>query len=531
MAYVVGVLLAFWFPSRIDDEFAIGMDVVMVATAFSGALLLLMWVGWSLFFSGWKWPVRIVVAIAMLAAPVVLLKVLRPVLSGDVTIARFEPIWSTRPQAPSAEVSGAESTVDLVTETPEDFPRFLGPDQNSIVSGSLNIAADRFSDSRIVWKQPIGEGWSGFVSRNGFAVTMEQRQDQECVTCYNLLTGELQWIHQHAARHRDAGNLGRIGPRSTPTIHDGRVYAVGAVGNFVCLDGSDGSVAWQVDLNSVLNLQLATDVDADGRTIQYEQNSRLAWGRSGSPLIFEDTVIVPGGGPRDGTLVTLLAFDRITGDLVWKGGSEMIAYGSPTLATVAGVPQILIVAENKVLGFQPDNGNVLWESSRPGASDGQANTSQAIPVGDNQVLTSKGYPDGGGMLIELSHHNGQLVPETVWNNPRVLKTKLMSPVIFEGHAYSLSNGFLECCRLSDGERVWKHRGRFGHGQMLLVDDRILLHTEDGELMLIRATVDGYEDFGSIPTIAGVCWNTLCLAGSHLLVRSELEAACVELPRQ
>ncbi len=111
----------------------------------------------------------------------------------------------------------------------------------------------------------------------------------------------------------------------------------------------------------------------------------------------------------------------------------------------------------------------------------------------------------------------------------VLKTKLTSPIIHDGYAYAISNGFMECARLSDGEQMWKRRGRFGHGQVLGVGNFILLHSESGELFLLEAIPDEYREFGTLKTIDGVCWNTLCLTGNKLLVRSEIEAACVEIP--
>ena len=80
-----------------------------------------------------------------------------------------------------------------------------------------------------------------------------------------------------------------------------------------------------------------------------------------------------------------------------------------------------------------------------------------------------------------------------------------------------------------GERVWKRRGRFGHGQLLLVRDLLIVHSEYGVAYLIEASPDGYSEPGSFDTIDGVCWNTLCLYGDKLLVRSELEAACIQIP--
>ncbi len=519
------VVLSFLFGAELEDA-GVAPDVRNVMSVGVVLLLLIAWAAWCLLFSRWRWWRRVLATTLVLSMPFALFFVLRPVNNGDAGIARFEPIWMARKPVLATSV-GATGEVDLATETPQDFPAFLGPHENAAVDGII-IDPAVFPNSQVVWKQRIGLGWSGFAARNGYAVTLEQRGDKECVTCYDIASGDLKWIHQHQARHKDQMNLGRTGPRSTPTIHDGLVYAVGAVGHLVCLNGATGQVVWQQDLNELLGIRLATGV-ADGFEFQYEENTSLAWGRAGSPLIVDDKVIVPGGGPRDGNKSTLLAFDRKTGDLLWRGGDEMIAYGSPVLATVAGRRQILLTAESKAMGFDPESGDVLWTHPRPGQSDAAANTSQVTVVSDTQVLTSKGYPDGGGELLRLTTAADAIVPQSIWSNHRVLKTKLTNPVLRDGHAFALSNGFLECTRLEDGQRVWRKRGRFGHGQILLVRDKLLVHSESGSLSLVDANPDEYRDYGSIPTIDGVCWNTLCLYGPFLLVRSELESACIRLP--
>jgi len=531
---VMLAVLAQVFISEIEDRTHLGLDVIMVLTLVGMIGMLLLWLGWILVFSRWRWSFRVVGAVVLLLLPVGFQKVFRPVHGGDTNVVRFEPIWRAR-RAPLTTVVVSTSGIDLSTESPTDFPRFLGSGQHAVDTSGQTIDAAAFaSSSRILWKQPIGLGWSGFVARNGFAVTMEQRAKQECVTCWDVIPtdstqSELKWIYSHPARHRDTMALGRVGPRSTPTIHNGLVYAVGAVGNLVCLKGNDGLVVWQKDLNEILGIKLGTGTDADGFAIQFEENTKLAWGRSGAPLIVDDTVVVAGGGPAGASRATLLTFDLLTGELKWKGGDEMIAYGSPVLATVAGRRQILLTAESKVMGFEPSTGDVLWSYSRPGQSDGAANTSQVSVVSETDVLVSKGYPDGGGDRIHLEESNGEWTATSVWSSSKVLKTKLTSPVLHEGFAYCLSNGFMECVQLSDGRQMWKRRGRFGHGQVLLVGRHILLHSESGELFLLEATPDEYRELGVMKTIEGVCWNTLCLTGRYLLVRSEVESACIEIP--
>ncbi|MCR9200513.1 MAG: PQQ-like beta-propeller repeat protein [Planctomycetaceae bacterium] len=525
---VVLFALVFWQISLLDDLFGIGLDIVSVFSVISGVFLLLAWVVWLLAFSRspiWK---RLVGSACLIAAPFVFVFVFRPVIGGDANFVGLNPIWNAPPKPPEVDKTQA-TPADLLTESPIDFPRFLGADQNGVYTIDGEIDPAQLSEDCILWKNDIGLGWSGFVARNGFAVTMEQREKMECVSCYDIATGELRWLYEHEARHRDAINLGGIGPRSTPVIHQGNVYAVGAIGNVVCLNGGTGEVIWQVDLNDILGVSLMTMTDRDGFAVQAEENSSLAWGRAGSPLVVDEVLVVPGGGPTGGPYQTLLAFDLQTGEQRWSGGTEMIAYGSPVLATVAGVRQILLTTENAACGYDPATGELLWQVDRPGDTGAEANTSQLTYVSENEVLTSKGYPDGGGELIRLSNVDGRLVPESGWRNKLALKTKLTSPVIHEGHSYSLSNAFLECVRLSDGKRLWKRRGRFGHGQLLLVNGLIVLHSELGTLHLIRATPEDCEEIAEIPTIDGVCWNTLCLYGNRLLVRSHIQAACIELP--
>lgn len=378
-----------------------------------------------------------------------------------------------------------------------------------------------------MWRQSIGEGWSGFAAVNGFAVTQEQRGPNECISCYDILSGRLQWIHKSPRRHRDSANLGHTGPRATPLIHEGRVYAQGATGAVTCLDGNSGKLIWEIDLTELLGIQLIPSNDLL-KSVEYSfENSTLAWGRSGSPLMVGDSLIVTGGGPRGGPFKTIIALDKNTGKEVWSGGEDMIAYGSPSLMTLAGRQQIVLVAEAKAMGFAAENGEVLWTHDRLGASDANANCSQVTYVDDSHVLLSKGYTMGGELLKLTSSGIGVTV-SSQWASPRVLKTKMTNPVIFENHAYSLSDGFLECTEVKSGTRKWKQRGRFGDGQVLLVQDKILVHGENGSLHLFRTDSDEAIEVDMIQTIDGVCWNTMCLYDRYLLVRSDIEAACFEL---
>ncbi len=382
---------------------------------------------------------------------------------------------------------------------------------------------------QILWKQPIGEGWSGFASVNGYAVTQEQRDFEECVSCYEIETGDLIWIHKAPRRHEDTMAMGKVGPRATPTIDDGLVYATSATGVLDCLNGSNGELVWSVDIPKLVGISQVSNTNSRGLEYTYEA-SNMFWGRSCSPLIYQDKVIITAGGPPEdpGNTTTLIAFEKKTGEEIWRGGKRMVAYGSPSVASVLGKPQIVLVAESQAVGHDPETGAELWNHERPGLSNANANCSQVTVVSDSQLLLSKGY-NLGGELIEVSNSNGAFEVRSVHKDPRVLKTKLTNPVVFQGHAYSLSDGYLECTEIASFERKWKQRGSFGNGQILLVGDKLLVHSENGTLFLVAANPSGYQELGALKTIDGICWNTLCLYGNRLLVRSEKEAACIELP--
>jgi outer membrane protein assembly factor BamB len=182
-----------------------------------------------------------------------------------------------------------------------------------------------------------------------------------------------------------------------------------------------------------------------------------------------------------------------------------------------------------VTGHDAVTGQQLWLHSRPGSSSNDANASLATIVPNDQILLTKGY-GMGGELVQISHkEDGSFQVSSLWKSQRVLKTKLTNAIVSGDFVYAVSNELLECVDLQSGERRWRAPSRFGHGQILVVNDKILAHTEHGELVMCALTPDQYRELGRIRTIDGVCWNTIGIFGNKILVRSEQEMACYELP--
>ena len=195
-------------------------------------------------------------------------------------------------------------------------------------------------------------------------------------------------------------------------------------------------------------------------------------------------------------------------------------------ATLAGVQQILYVSEKKVAGYDL-SGKELWHHERPSHSNGDANCAQCFPLSGDRVLVSKSYGVGGAVL-HIKREGDAWSAEPIWESARVLKTKFTNAVAIDGFAYALSDGILECVDLETGKQKWRG-GRYGHGQLLGVGDKLLVLGEDGELMLVAADAKKFRELGKIEALAGISWNNLCLSGNRLLIRNGKQVACYDLP--
>jgi outer membrane protein assembly factor BamB len=315
------------------------------------------------------------------------------------------------------------------------------------------------------------------------------------------------------ARHQTV--LGGTGPRSTPAIHEGIVYTTGATGWLHAIDGPSGRVLWRKNVLDDLGIDAAAHIAA------------VAWGRAGSPLVVDDLVVVPGGGPRavGGGTVALAAYDRMSGDRRWTAGDVQISYTTPVLADVLGHRTIVSVDEARVAGYDPGDGRTLWSFDWPGHSNSDASCSQPHVLDDTTIFVSKGYGIGAAVFAA----DEARIFRPVWQSPSLLKTKFANVAIHEGHAYGLSDGILECVRLADGTRAWKG-GRYGQGQVLRVGGLLIVQAESGEVVLVDCVPDAHRVRARLAALSGQTWNNPALAGSRLLVRNAEEAACYELPR-
>ena len=497
-AVVVLVLAAIaygvvWFgpaDSR-QDRIMRTILIVVVATG--------LWLAWLVMLSRLRWRTRLVwVALVVLAGFVATRAVHIRGVSGDV-MPILEWSWTEAEVLPGVEAAGVARAPAEVG--PDDYPQFLGPDRTGILpTRSFAIDGD-VGPATVVWKQPIGAGWSAFAVVGDLAVTQEQRGDDEWVTCYDVETGALRWKHLIGDGWDDP--LGGPGPRATPTIADGRVYAFGGRGILVVLDLGTGERAWSVD------------AAADNGAAPPE------YGYAGSPLVLDDAVVIAVGGTGGRSLV---AYRREDGERLWSGGDRGVGYSSPTVASIAGVSQVLVFDADGLTSHAVDDGSELWHA--PWHGDTQ-HTSQPVALPGDRVFQSSGYGVGGTLFQVSRGPDGAWSVEPRWAS-RDLKAKFTNVVHRDGFLYGLDDGILACIDVETGRRRWKG-GRYGHGQVILADDVLVVQSEQGFVAFVEADPERFRELTRIDAIEGKTWNHPALSGRRLLVRNDREAARIDLP--
>lgn len=389
---------------------------------------------------------------------------------------------------PAAPAPAAEKTAE--------WPGFRGPRRDGIAR-SVRIKSDWSASPPVqLWRHPVGPGWSSFAVDGDVFYTQEQRGENEVVGCYKMSTGQPVWSHRDNARFFES-NAG-AGPRGTPTLSNGRVYTVGATGILNVLDAKTGAVVWSRNVGTDTNTQIPF------------------WGFSSSPLIFGDTVIVAASGQ-------LIAYDIANGKQRWLGPKAGGSYSSPHFVNIAGVPQILLMGGSRAISVAPSDGKQLWQHEWP------INTivQPALTPDGDVLITSQ---EQGTRRLAVAYNTGGWTVSERWTS-NGLKPYFNDYVLHKGYAFGFDGRILSCLDLKDGQRKWKG-GRYGNGQLVLLPDQdlLLVLSEEGELALVQATPDQFNEVAKLPAIQGKTWNHPVLVGDVLLVRNSEEMAAFRLAR-
>ncbi|MFT5470380.1 MAG: outer membrane protein assembly factor BamB [Verrucomicrobiales bacterium] len=420
--------------------------------------------------------------------------------SGDDPFS-FGWKWTPKPGegiADLPETGDPAIVIDPASSDPDlaDFPGFLGPNRDGVIADPGLNPDWKTNPPKELWRIEVGIGWSGFAVVGERAVTQEQRGEEELVTCYHVKTGQFLWAHRETTRFSES--MGGDGPRATPSIADGVVYALGATGILNALKIEDGSVLWSRP------------------TLKDAGNSPSFYGETSSPLVTDQFVIVTVGAKSS---ASLLAYHRETGDLAWKSGNGPASYSSPRLIEFDGKAQIVSVFGDHVAGFELVNGEQIWRHSWPGS---YPKVGQPLLIGSEQLLVTASY----GVSSTLLNINGAEA-KPVWERSQ-MKTKFSSAVVKDGYAWGIDEGKLICIDVATGDRRWKGQ-RYGYGQNLLVGDLILIQAESGDVVLVEANPDEHVELARVSVLSSKTWNPPALAGKYLIVRNDREAVGLKLP--
>jgi outer membrane protein assembly factor BamB len=410
------------------------------------------------------------------------------------TVADAVPSVTPVPSAPSVPSVASASPSSSADAR---WPGFRGPDRDSVIRG-VTINTDWTTSPPVeVWRRAIGPGWSSFAVVGDRIYTQEQRGEDEIVACYNLNTGAPIWRHRDPVRFWES-NAG-AGPRGTPTVSNGRVYAFGATGLVNALDAATGARIWSHNAAA----DTSTEVPM--------------WGFSSSPLVIDDVVIVTTAG-------TLVAYGAGNGQLRWKGPARGGGYSSPHRVTIDGVVQVVQLSGAGATSVAPADGTVLWTHDWEGGI-----VQPAVTSDDHILITNAGMTGGQGMrkLAVARGASGWTVEERWTSNG--LKPYFNDYVVHKGHAYGFDGNILAAIDLADGKRKWKG-GRYGEGQLVLLADQdlLLVLSEEGDVALVNAAPDQYKEVARFTAIEGKTWNHPVVVGNLLLVRNGEEMAAFRL---
>ncbi len=382
-----------------------------------------------------------------------------------------------------------------------DSPQFFGPQRDGKLRGPEFARDWTARPPEVVWRREVGAAWSGFSVAGRRAITQEQLGADEAIVCYDILTGSVLWVHRDKVRydHPVAG----VGPRATPTIEGDRVYTQGSTGLLHCLSLETGEEIWSVDI-----------IESNDAVIH-------EWGVAGSPLIVDDKIVVSVGGEDDRSLV---AYSKKDGKLLWGKGAQPAQWSSPFRCTLAGIDQILIFNTTEMTAHDATTGDILW------SYEWKANHPHVcLPVildGD-RVFLSTGYGTGCQLIQIAKDDKAAFTATRIWRS-RAMKAKFTNVIEKDGYIYGLDDGIMACIDTKRGRRQWK-QGRYGHGQILLVGDVLLIMTEAGEVVLLDPMPDEARELARFEVFTDKTWNPPTVAGRYVLVRNDREAVCLRLP--
>lgn len=376
-----------------------------------------------------------------------------------------------------------------------DWPAWRGPAHDGI-SSETNWRAQWPADGpKQLWKASVGIGYSSVSVSRGRLYTMGNTNDQDVVYSLDALTGKELWTHTYPCSPKDPNNF--PGPRCTPTVDGDRVYTLSRRGHLFCLDAARGKVVW--------SKEFTTDFGAKAPT----------WGYAGSPLVDGDLLITEAGGAGS----AVVAFNKTTGQEVWKAGEDAPAYSSIVAFDHGGQRCLAVFSTAGIVGRSAKDGKELWR--HPWKTEWDVNAATPILTG-NRVFVSSGY-NKGGALIDFADGTAKVV----WQNKK-MRNHVATCILWKNNLYGFDEGQLKCLDLATGEEKWAEKA-YGKGSLLLAGDKFIVYSDKGRIATAELSPAGCKEISGAQVLSGPnSWAMPVLANGRLYCRSMPDLVCLDV---
>lgn len=369
------------------------------------------------------------------------------------------------------------------------------------------------SGPKKLWSRSLGEGHSSVLVENGRLYTMYRQitrqpsaSHDEVVAALDAASGKTLWEFKYPAPPNGIQFDQGFGPHSTPLIVGNRLFAASSRSELFALDKTTGKRIWSHDFVKEFNAPLT------------------ARGYSGSPLLYNGTIIVTMGGPNQ----AVAAFDQASGKLLWKNGYFVWAPASPILIEVEKQPQLVVFGGDVVTGMDPANGRELWR--HPHKTDWGLNISTPVWVADQHLLLVSSAYGVGTRALELRQSAGKTTVTEKWHSQR-MRIHIGTIIRLGEHAYASSGdfgpAFISAFDLKSGAIAWQDRS-FARAQLLYADGKIIVLDEDGVLGLATVSPQGLTVLAKASILQHLAWTPPTLVGTTLYVRDRQTISAFDL---
>ncbi len=390
-----------------------------------------------------------------------------------------------------------------------DWPSFRGPgrDGRSFETGLLETWPD--AGPTALWQAALGGGFSGITAADGRVFTLYSRGGRELAAGFDAETGKALWTTDIDRERKDRFG---DGPRSTPPVDSGVIYAVSALGRLHALDAASGERVWSRDLHR----------DFGARVPQF--------GVSASPIVEGDLLLFNVAGKRDHAI---MAFDKTSGEVAWSAESDLPGYASPVSFTAGGARHAVFFTGTSLIAVDPATGTTLWKQPWKTAYD--INAASPIFIAPDRLFVSSGHDTGAAMFRivgasvtdeSAASAKAVTVARVVWRT-RDMRNHFSSSVYHQGHLYGFDNKNLKCIDAETGEDRWR-KGSLGHGSLFYADGHLVVLSESGRLLLVEATPKAYTEKASHQVASAKHWTVPTLYQGRLYVRNERDLFCLDL---